>query len=114
MGVSVVLAELECPNCRRTTSHEVHYVAGLLHWLNCMVCAQRWDVGHRRLRDRYLRGLPGRIHSKPGRLAREARRQPLAFALGMPIRVFSKPARLAGEAGAVAGVLDESPGKRER
>lgn len=106
MGVRVVIGELECPNCMATTRHEIHYVACLLHRLDCMVCGQRWDVGHDRLRERYLRDLPRRISSKPGRLAREARDRPLAFAVGIPLRVMSKPARLAGEAGAVVGVLD--------
>ncbi|HEY8868289.1 MAG TPA: hypothetical protein VIM30_02730 [Candidatus Limnocylindrales bacterium] len=107
MGVTVIQAELECPNCLRATHHEVHYVAGLLHRLDCHVCGQRWEISHRRLRDRYFHDVPGRIRSKPARLAREARRRPLAFALGMPIRLFSKPARVAGEVGAVAGMLDE-------
>lgn len=107
MSVRVVIGELECPNCLATTRHEVHYVAGLLHRLDCLACGQRWDVGHDRLRERYLRDLPRRISSKPRRLAQEARVRPLAFAMGIPLRVMSKPARLAGEAGAVAGVLDE-------
>lgn len=107
MGVTVVLAELDCPNCLRATRHEVHYVAGLLHRLDCQVCGQRWAISHRRLRNQYLRHMPARILSKPVRLVREARRQPLALALSMPIRLFSKPARLAGEVGAVAGMFDE-------
>jgi hypothetical protein len=106
MGVQVVIGELDCPNCMATTRHEIHYVAGLLHRLDCLVCKQRWDVGHDRLRERYLRGLRERVSSKPGRLAREARERPLAFAIGIGLRVVSKPARLAGEAGAVVGVLD--------
>lgn len=107
MGVRVVIGALDCPNCMATTRHEIHYVAGLLHRLDCQVCGQRWDIGHDRLRARYLRGLPSRISSKPGRLVQEARDRPIAFAIGFPLRVFSKPARLAGEAGAAAGVLDE-------
>jgi hypothetical protein len=107
MSVRVVYGELDCQNCQATTWHEIHYVAGLLHRLDCLTCGQRCDVGHDRLRERYLRDLPRRISSKPGRLAREARDRPLAFAMGIPRRVMSKPARLAGEAGAVAGVLDE-------
>jgi hypothetical protein len=107
MGTTVMRVELGCLNCVRETQHEVHYVAGLLHRAECLRCGQRWDVSHQRLRDRYFRRVPGRILSKPGRLAREARRQPIAFFLGMPVRLASKPARVAGEVGAVAGVLDE-------
>jgi hypothetical protein len=107
MGVTIVTVELGCLNCVRETQHEIRYVAGLLHRAECLRCGQRWDVSHRHLTDRYFRKVPGRILSKPGRLAREARRQPIAFVLGMPVRLVSKPARVVGEVGAVAGVLDE-------
>lgn len=107
MGVTVVSVVLECPNCGHETRHVVHYVARLLHRLECGSCGHRWDVDHRWLRDRYLRGFPSRVVSKPGRLAHEARSQPVAFALSIPGRLVSKPARVAGEVGAVAGILDE-------
>lgn len=107
MDARVIFAELECPNCVRPTAHQVHYVAGMLHRLDCQECGQRWDVEHRLLGHRYLSGLMWRIHTKPGRLASEARRRPIAFALAMPMRVVSKAARLAGEAGSVARVLGE-------
>ena len=107
MGVTVVQADLECLNCQCETRHEVHYVAGLLHRLECLECRQRLDVSHRQLRSRYIRLVPQRIISKPARLAREARSRPIRFALSMAVRVFSKPARVAHEVGTVAGVLDE-------
>jgi hypothetical protein len=102
-----VAVELECPSCQQETRHEVHYVARLLHRLECEQCGHRWDVSHRWLFDAYLRAFPRRIASKPMRMAREARRHPLAFILSLPIRLFSKPARVAGEVGAVTGMLDE-------
>jgi hypothetical protein len=107
IGVTVVGVVLECPNCRQETHHVVHYVARLLHWLECESCGHRWDVSHRWLFDRYLRAFPSRIVSKPARLAREARSRPVAFALSMPRRLVSKPARVAGEVGAVTGILDQ-------
>lgn len=103
---SLWIGQLECPNCLTETPHEVRYVAGILHRLDCLVCGQRWDVGHDRLRDSYLRALPRRIFTKPGRLAREARHDPVAFAVSFPMRFLSKPARVAEEAGTVAGMLD--------
>jgi|SRR5579859_3587524 len=106
LGVSIVGVVLECPNCQRETHHTVHYAARLLHWLECERCGHRWDVSHRWLFDRYLRAFPSRIASKPVRLAREARREPVAFALSLPGRLFSKPARVVGEVGAVTGILD--------
>ncbi len=107
LGITVVGVELECPNCRRETRHDVHYVAHQLHWLECLTCGHRWEVDHRRLRDRYLRRMPGRLASKPARLAEEARLRPLAFAFSMPARLVTKPARMATEMGALAGILDE-------
>jgi predicted RNA-binding Zn-ribbon protein involved in translation (DUF1610 family) len=106
-GVTVIGVALECPNCGHETRHEIHYVARLLHRMECESCGHRWDVNHSWLRHRYLLGFPSRIVSKPVRLAREARSQPIAFALSIPGRVFSKPARVAGEVGTVAGILDE-------
>lgn len=106
-GTEVVGVVLECPNCRQETQHDVHYVAHLLHWLECSECGHRWDVSHRWLFDRYLRAFPRRIASKPGRMAKEARRHPIGFLLSLPRRLFSKPGRVAGEVGSVTGILDE-------
>lgn len=103
---SAWVGQLDCPNCLAETIHEVRYVAGLLYQVNCTTCGQRLEVDRRRLRELYVRGLPRRILTKPGRLAREARRDPVAFAIGFPLRVLSKPARVAEEAGTVVGVLD--------
>lgn len=104
---SVWVGPLDCANCLAETTHEVRYVAGLLHQINCQVCGQRLEVDHHRLRELYLRGLPKRILTKPGRLAKEARQDPAAFAASLPGRVISKPARVAEEAGTVAGLLDD-------
>ncbi len=104
---SVWVGQLDCPNCLTETVHEVRYVAGLLHQATCTACGQRLEVDRKRLRDLYLRGLPRRILSKPGRLAREARHDPMAFVASFPIRVLTKAARVAEEAGTVAGVLNE-------
>ena len=62
---TVIVGDLVCPNCLVMTPHEAHYVAGLLHHVECRACAQRWEMGHDRLRASYLRALPGRIRSKP-------------------------------------------------
>ncbi len=104
---SVWVGQLDCPNCLTETVHEVRYVAGLLYQAGCTACGQRLEVDRKRLRELYLRGLPRRILTKPGRLAREARQDPVAFAVSLPIRVLTKPARVAEEAGTVAGVLNE-------
>ena len=102
---TVIVGDLECPTCLVLTPHEAHYVAGLLHHVQCESCGQRWEMGHDRLRASYLRALPGRIRSKPARLVQEARSRPVTFAVTIPLRVLSKPARIAGEAGAVVGVF---------
>lgn len=102
-----VTTELYCPNCLGLTPQRVRYVAGMLHRVDCAACGGSWDVGHRWLWHRYLRHLPKRLISKPARLADEARRHPVTFALGLPGRVMSKPVRMASEVGTVVGIVGE-------
>lgn len=98
---------LDCPRCGMETCHDVHYVAGLLHWARCTRCDRVWQVSRRLLEERYIRRVPERIVSKPGRMLHEFQREPLPFALSLPLRLMSKPIRVAGELGMVVGVLDE-------
>lgn len=107
MRDSTVTTELYCPTCLSLTSHRVKYVAGMLHRVDCGTCGQSWDVGHRWLWHRYLQRLPRRLRSKPARLADEARRQPVMFALGFPSRMVTKPVRMVTELGTIVGVFGE-------
>lgn len=107
MGSPTITTELYCPSCLDVTAHRVKYVAGMLHRVDCQRCGQSWDVGHHWLWHRYLQRLPHRLRSKPARLADEARRQPVTFALGLPSRVVTKPMRMATELGAIVGVFGE-------
>lgn len=106
-GVTVVGVVLDCPNCGQETRHEVHYVAGLLHRMECEACGHRWDVSHRWLRQRYLLSFPGRVAAKQVKLAREARTRPVAFMRSLPRRTVRKMLHLAGEVGALAGIIDK-------
>ena len=106
-SVRIVAVELSCPNCGQETRHSVHYVAQLLRRLECEHCGHRWEVSHRWLLEQYLHAFPHRIASKPMRLARQARRHPLAFLASLPARVLTKPGRVADEVGTVTGILDE-------
>jgi hypothetical protein len=104
MSSVTVVTDLYCLSCLQTTTHEVKYVAGLLHRVDCRACGEGWDIGHRWLWHHYLRHLPIRLISKPARLADEARRHPFSFALRLPSRLASKPVRMASEVGAIAGL----------
>lgn len=107
MRGSTITTELYCPSCLGLTSHRVKYLAGIVHRVDCGTCGQRWDVGHHWLWHRYLQRLPQRLRSKPARLADEARRQPVTFALGLPSRVVTKPVRIATELGTIVGMFGE-------
>ncbi len=107
MGGLTLVSDLYCPNCGGIAPQQVKYVAGMLHRVDCQRCGRGWDVGHRWLWYHYLRHWPRRLISKPARLANEARRHPLAFALGFPVRVVSKPIRVASEMGTIVGVFGE-------
>lgn len=98
---------LWCPTCQTETRHHVHYVAGLLHWLQCDRCFQRWDVKHLLLASAYCRMLPSRIATKPMRVTLEVRSHPLRFAVSLPRRVLTKPLRLVDEAVDVVGLAHQ-------
>lgn len=95
---------LWCANCGAETPHHVHYVAGLLHWVRCESCLQRWDMKRLWLLSEYCRMLPSRVTSKPLRVGVEVRRHPLRFAASLPKRVLTKPLRLMDEAVDVVGL----------
>ncbi len=105
-GNLTLTTTLECAACRCEISHDVHYVAGLLHWVKCHGCGWRWEISHQELEEFYLRQLPLRIASKPLRLGLEARRHPVRFARSFPIRMMTKPIRVAREMAEVVGLRE--------
>lgn len=100
-GIQRWSALLECPACEREAEHEVRYVGGLLHWVECRQCGQRLEV---QLESAYLHGLTVRITTKPIRMGLEAKRNPLHFARSLPRRLVTKPPRMAGEVAEVIGL----------
>ena len=100
---------LECPRCAAETCHDIHYVAGLLHWERCVRCGMSWRASFRVLEQRYVCQLSERLTTKPARLLRELEIKPVAFTLSLPHLVASKPFRLAGELGVLIRLLDSPP-----
>ena len=110
-GILEQEASLWCVNCQEETPHHVHYVAGLLHWVRCERCRQRWDVNHLlllslycRMFPGYCRMFPGRITTKTLRVGVEVRRHPLRFAASLPKRVLTKPLQIVDEAVDLVGL----------
>jgi hypothetical protein len=103
-GIQRWSALLECPACGREAEHEVRYVGGLLHVVECSQCGQRLEVQHSVLERAYLQGLTVRIVTKPIRMGLEAKRNPLRFARSLPRRLVTKPPRMAGEVAEVIGL----------
>lgn len=103
-GILEQEASLWCVNCQDETPHHVHYVAGLLHWVRCERCRQRWDVNHLLLLSEYCRMLPSRITTKTLRVGVEVRRHPLRFAASLPKRVLTKPLQIVDEAVDLVGL----------
>jgi hypothetical protein len=102
-----VQATLECPHCLRETTHDVHYVAGLLHWVKCQQCGLRWEVSHRNLELNYMQKLPIRLATKPMRMGYELQNHPWDFFKQLTFRVLSKPVRIAKELAEIIGWIED-------
>jgi hypothetical protein len=95
--MSVEHAELHCEACDQDTVHELHYAGRLLESTRCTRCGTHLEVSQRALLPAYAHDLEQRIISKPRRMLRRARRDPLGFALALPRAVLRQPAKFARE-----------------
>lgn len=95
--MSVETADLHCETCERVTEHELRYSGRLLDSVRCTVCGAQLDVPARDMLPAYLVDLEQRVVSKPGRLARRAERDPLAFARQLPRAVVRQPGKFLAE-----------------
>lgn len=95
--MSVEFADLHCEQCDRVTEHELHYTGRLLELARCTVCSAHLDVPPRDLLPAYLADLEQRVASKPLRMARRARRDPVGFARQLPASIARQPRKIAGE-----------------
>ena len=95
--MSAELADLDCEVCGRTTPHELVYSGRLLESVRCTVCGTHLDVPAREMVPAYLVDLEKRVASKPRRMLRRARQDPLGFARQLPGAVLRQPAKFAAE-----------------
>ncbi len=89
--------ELTCTACGVTGEHELHYVGRLLHTTTCTTCGHVVEVPAESLLPAYLHDLEHRVASKPVRLARRARQDPVRFVRSLPRAVLRQPVKLTGE-----------------
>lgn len=90
-------ADLACETCGRTTDHEVRYAGRLLEWTRCTVCGTHVEVTPRAMLPAYARDLEQRLASKPGRMWRRWRQDPLGYTRSLPAAIARQPVKLARE-----------------
>lgn len=97
-----VEAERFCLECKKETTHVLHYVDDLLTEGRCTECE---SVFHNnvKLLEIYGERLMKRVLTKPLRLASELKEHPTETILGLPGRVIKKPFK---EASRIAHLLE--------
>ena len=90
-------AELVCAVCGQTCEHELRHVGRLLHTTTCTNCGHVVEVLPSSMLPAYLHDLEHRVVSKPTRLVRRARQDPVRFVLGLPTAVLRQPVKLTRE-----------------
>jgi uncharacterized Zn finger protein len=84
-----------CPSCGEETTHELHYAGETLHEIRCTSCGEEFYAHHHPV-EGYASELRLRVVSKPGRLMSEVRTRPSTL-VKIPGRVITKPVRMARE-----------------
>lgn len=95
--VSVEHANLACETCDRETEHELHYAGRLLESTRCTVCGTHLEISHRALLPAYLLDLEQRVASKPRRMLRRVRQDPVGYLRSLPAAILRQPGKLIGE-----------------
>lgn len=90
-------ADLVCAGCGQTAEHELRYAGRLLDTTTCSHCGHVVQVTSRSLLPAYLHDLEQRVTSKPARLYKRARRDPVGFVRRLPRALARQPVKLAGE-----------------
>jgi hypothetical protein len=90
-------AVLHCEACDRDTEHDLHYAGRLLESTRCTRCGRVIELSPRSLLPAYAHDLEQRIVSKPRRMLRRARRDPVGYALLLPRAVLRQPAKFVRE-----------------
>ncbi len=90
-------AVLHCETCDDDTEHELHYAGRLLESTRCTRCGTVLGVSAKAMIPAYAHDLEQRIVSKPRRMMRRARRDPVGYALLLPRAVLRQPAKFLRE-----------------
>ncbi len=90
-------AELVCAECGQTCEHELRHLGRLLHTTTCTNCGHVVEVLPRSMVPAYLHDLEHRVVSKPTRLVRRARQDPVRFVLELPGALVRQPVKLTRE-----------------
>lgn len=90
-------ADLTCSRCGVEGEHELRYTGRLLHSTVCRTCG--FEVRHEQHAAiaAYARDLEHRLTSKPVRLLRRARRDPLNVARTLPADLVRQPRKFVHE-----------------
>lgn len=103
----VYLSELRCHRCAADTPHRVRYAGRLIAATRCDVCGH---VVAYAAWGRYVADLRHRATTKPGRMLRRLRQNPVSFVLALPGAIVSKPLRVLSEVATVVTHRKPEPG----
>jgi hypothetical protein len=101
--VTVSRSVLTCVACGEETDHELVTVGRLLQSTRCTGCDHVVRHEQRDLMASYLRDLEHRLLTKPQRMLRRARSEPLAFARALPRDLLRQPGKFLAEIRTVLG-----------
>lgn len=89
--------ELHCDRCRRTTAHLVTTGGAGLSRVMCIACGHAEAVHTLQFMEQYVGGVVRRLLAKPYEITTEFTRSPREFVVSLPGRVLTKPFRVAAE-----------------
>ena len=88
---------LHCGYCRRTTPHSVVSGSASVSRVLCIVCGRAVAVDTLQFMEQYVDTVMRRLLAKPFEITTQFRRQPREFITRLPGRVLTKPFRVAAE-----------------
>jgi sugar phosphate isomerase/epimerase len=89
--------ELSCTRCGRTTVHLVTTTDPALSRVMCIACGRAATVHTLQFMEQYVGGVVRRLLAKPSEITTEFARSPRDFVTSLPGRVLTKPFRVAAE-----------------
>ncbi|HLE78046.1 MAG TPA: hypothetical protein VJA65_06525, partial [bacterium] len=96
---------LHCARCRRTTVHLVTAGIGGVSRVTCITCGRAQAVDTLKFMEQYTESVMRRLLAKPFDITTEFRRSPRDFIASFPGRVLTKPFRVAAELRATLDII---------